>query len=71
MFGRKFFYSGPYHIEANILVQKMLNASAASSLGGEARRDMQIQGDLLILKGTNGSNFVAKWRKLKSFVGLQ
>ncbi len=70
MFGRKFFYSGPYHKEENILVQKMLNASEASSIGGEARRDMQIKDDLLILKGTNGSNFVAKWRKLKSFVGI-
>lgn len=71
MFGRKFFYSGPYTKTDTLLVQNMLNASHAGSLGGEAVREMEIKNDLLILKGTNGSKFVATWRKLKGFVSLK
>jgi Lipocalin-like domain len=70
-FGRSYFYAGPYQQIKNILVQKIQVASVADQLGDEAQREMTIDGDLLILKGTNGSKFVAKWRKLRSFVGIK
>jgi hypothetical protein len=70
-FGRKYFYAGPYHQAEQILVQKMALASEVAHRGGEARREMLLEGDLLTLKGTNGSKFVATWKKLRSFVGLR
>lgn len=70
-FGRRFFYSGSYKIDGENVVQTPENASETALIGEPAIRSMKIEGDLLILEGTNGSKFKAEWKKLRSFVGLQ
>ncbi|MEZ4813794.1 MAG: lipocalin-like domain-containing protein [Bdellovibrionota bacterium] len=70
-FGRHYFYAGPYEQSEGLLVQKIQTASELNQVGEEARRAMEIKDDLLTLKGVNGSTFVAKWRKLRSFVGIE
>ena len=69
-FGRRFFYSGNYQTTSNELAVTPENASEDFLIGETAIRAMSIDGDLLTLTGTNGSKFVAKWRKARSFVGL-
>lgn len=71
IFERRYFYSGSYKQEDKILIQSIEHSTAEKQIGGEARREMTMKNDLLILKGENGSKFVATWRKLKSFIGLK
>ena len=70
MFGRRYFYSGRYRQEENILTQSIQYSSEEKQIGTEARRLMIQKDDLLMLDGVNGSKFRATWRKLRSFVNL-
>lgn len=69
-FGRRFFYSGSYEAKSGKLTVIPENASEDYLIGETAVRVMNLDKDILMLTGTNGSKFVAKWRKARSFVGL-
>lgn len=71
MFGRKFFYTSKYELNVDRVVHHLVNASEVTTIGTDSHRAMSMKEDVLSLAGTNGSKFVAKWRKLKSFVGLK
>lgn len=70
MFGRRYFYDGRFTVRDDVLEVIPTNASEAGDIGRPVLRAMKITGDILTLEGTNGSKFVAEWRKLGGFVGL-
>jgi hypothetical protein len=63
--GRKYFYAGTYRIEDNLAINLPQNSSMVEHIGHDQVREMTLNAGELILKGMNGSSFVAVWEKRK------
>lgn len=71
-FGRKYFYSGSYYKDVNQdLIQTPMNASEEAHIGRSFHRKMKIQKNILTLEGTNGSTFLARWKKTSDFSSFE
>jgi hypothetical protein len=65
--GRKFFYAGTYQFDGKQVTHHLLNASQPELIGEDIARDVQLEGDELILTGVNqGQSFSAYWRRVNS-----
>jgi len=69
-FGRNFFYAGTYQVSKHEVTHKLDNASELFLIGENVKREMKIEKDILTLRGVNGSEFIAEWRKVRSFTGF-
>jgi hypothetical protein len=64
--GRKFFYTGTFTLEGNVVTHHLENASDVQLIGTDSVRTAGLIGSVLVLTGVNqGQTFSAYWQKVK------
>jgi hypothetical protein len=71
-FGRKYFYAGTWTPNGTRASLSIENASVLKQLGEKFDREVKydLEKDVLTLEGTNGSHFVARWKKTYSYSSI-